>query len=326
MSEFKVHSRFLTWFMALMLSALAAGCGESGNSTSDAAIAPVTANKAVTAYSFVGFPAAAGTLDETAKTIAVTLPSGTAVTALVATFTTTGTGAKVGTTAQTSAATANGFTAPVAYIVTAIDGTTATYTVGVSVASVSAKANTAFSFAGLPGATGTINEAAKTIAVTVPSGTDMTTPTNSNLTTAVSDMETAYTDAAGRPTPDFLNLGTGEIGGKTLTPGIYTWTTGLTISSDVTITGGANDVWIFQIPGNVTMSAARNVILGGNAKAKNIFWQFTGFADIGAGAHFEGIMLSQTAITLKTGASMNGRALAQTAVALDQNVVTKPAP
>ena len=74
------------------------------------------------------------------------------------------------------------------------------------------------------------------------------------------------------------------------------------------------------------MSAARNVILGGNAKAKNIFWQFTGFADIGAGAHFEGIMLSQTAITLKTGASMNGRALAQTAVALDQNVVTKPAP
>jgi hypothetical protein len=100
----------------------------------------------------------------------------------------------------------------------------------------------------------------------------------------------------------------------------------VTISSDVTISGGVNDVWIFQIPGNLTMSAAKKVILGGNAKAKNIFWQLTGFADIGAGAHFEGIILSQTAVTLKTGASMNGRALAQTRVDLDQNAVTKPAP
>ncbi len=157
-------------------------------------------------------------------------------------------------------------------------------------------------------------------------GADMTTPTNSNLTTAVSDMETAYTDAAGRPTPDVLNLGTGEIGGQTLVPGLYTWTTGVTISSDVTLSGGPNDVWILQIPGNLTMSAAKNVILGGSAQAKNIFWQVAGAVDVGAGAHFEGIMLSQTAITLKTGASMNGRALAQTAVALDQNVVTQPAP
>ena len=156
-------------------------------------------------------------------------------------------------------------------------------------------------------------------------GADMTPPSNSKLTTAVSDMETAYTDAATRPAPpDFLNLGTGEIGGRTLVPGLYTWTTGVTISTDVTISGGANDVWIFQIPGNITMSAAKNVILSGGAKAKNIFWQFTGFAEIGAGAHFEGIMLSQTAIKLKTGASMNGRALAQTEVTLDQSTVTQP--
>ncbi len=154
----------------------------------------------------------------------------------------------------------------------------------------------------------------------------MTTPTNSNLTTAVLNMQAAYTDAAGRPTPNFLNLGAGEIGGQTLVPGLYKWTTGVTISSDVTISGGPNDVWIFQIPGNLAMSPAKNVFLSGGAKAKNIFWQVAGFVDIGTTAHFEGIMLCQTAITLKTGASMNGRALAQTAVALDQNTVTKPTP
>ncbi|MFH0768321.1 MAG: ice-binding family protein, partial [Chloroflexota bacterium] len=157
-------------------------------------------------------------------------------------------------------------------------------------------------------------------------GADMTTPTNSNLTTAVLNMQTAYTDAAGRPTPAFLNLGTGEIGGKTLTPGLYKWTTGVTISTDVTISGGPNDVWIFQIPGNLTVSPAKNVSLSGGAKAKNIFWQVAGFVDIQTNAHFEGIILCQTAIMLKTGASMNGRALAQTAVNLDQNTVTKPTP
>jgi hypothetical protein len=157
-------------------------------------------------------------------------------------------------------------------------------------------------------------------------GADMTVPTSSNLTTAVLNMEAAYTDAAGRPTPDFLNLGAGEIGGLTLVPGLYNWTTGVTISTPVTITGGANDVWIFQIPGNLTMSNAQNVILGGSAKAKNIFWQVAGFVELGTTAHFEGILLSQTEIRLRTGATMNGRALAQTQVTLDQSTVTTPAP
>ncbi len=155
-------------------------------------------------------------------------------------------------------------------------------------------------------------------------GADMTTPTNSNLTTAVSDMETAYTDAAGRSTPDFLNLGAGEIGGLTLAPGLYTWTTGVTISTDVTLSGGPNDVWIFQIPGDLIMSSAKNVFLSGGAQAKNIFWQVAGYVDIGTTAHFEGIILCQTEITMKTGASINGRLLAQTDVNLDQNEVTRP--
>ncbi|MDO8705191.1 MAG: ice-binding family protein [Sulfuricaulis sp.] len=151
-------------------------------------------------------------------------------------------------------------------------------------------------------------------------------PTPTVMTTAVSDMETAYTDAAGRTLPDFTELGAGEIGGLTLVPGLYKWGTGVSILSDVTLSGGPNDVWIFQIAGDLTMAAAKNVILAGGALPKNIFWQVAGGAGVAIGttAHFEGIALVQTAITLNTGASTNGRLLAQTAVTLDQNAVTQP--
>ncbi|RPH30062.1 MAG: DUF3494 domain-containing protein [Bacteroidales bacterium] len=153
---------------------------------------------------------------------------------------------------------------------------------------------------------------------------DMAAPTGINLTTAVENMITAYNDAAGRPTPDFLELGTGNIGGKTLIPGLYKWTNTVTIPSDVTISGGANDVWIFQIAGNLEMSSAVHVTLIGGAQPKNIFWQVAGQATFGTTSHFEGIILSMTGITFQTSASMNGRALAQTAVILDANAITKP--
>jgi hypothetical protein len=153
---------------------------------------------------------------------------------------------------------------------------------------------------------------------------DMAAPTPINLTTAVNNMLTAYTDAAGRPTPDFTELGAGNIGGKTLTPGLYKWSTAVTVPTDVTISGGANDVWIFQISGNLIMSSAVKVILSGGAQAKNIFWQVAGQATLGTTSHFEGVILSKTGITLQTGASLNGRALAQTAVILDKNAVTQP--
>ena len=153
---------------------------------------------------------------------------------------------------------------------------------------------------------------------------DMAPPTPINLTTAVSNMITAYNDAAGRPSPDFSELGTGNIGGKTLTPGLYKWTSTVTLPSSVTISGGANDVWIFQISGNLTMSAAVRVTLIGGAQAKNIFWQVAGQATLGTTSHFEGIILSMTGITFQTGASITGRALAQTAVVLDANAVTGP--
>jgi hypothetical protein len=153
---------------------------------------------------------------------------------------------------------------------------------------------------------------------------NMADPTPINLTTAVENMITAYNDAAGRPTPDFLELGTGNLGGKTLTPGLYKWTSTVTLPTDVTISGGADEVWIFQISGDLNMSAAVNVTLEGGAQAKNIFWQVAGEATFGATSHFEGIILSMTGITLQTGASFNGRALAQTTVILDGNTIVEP--
>jgi hypothetical protein len=152
---------------------------------------------------------------------------------------------------------------------------------------------------------------------------DYAVPTPSNLTTAIADMMTAYTDAAGRPTPDFVELATGAIGGLTLVPGLYKWSNTVTITSDVTLTGSATDTWIFQIAGGITQASATTVHLTGGALAKNVFWQVFGVADIGTTAHFEGQLLSQTSINLQTGASANGRLLAQTAVTLAGNAVVK---
>jgi len=83
-------------------------------------------------------------------------------------------------------------------------------------------------------------------------------------------------------------------------------------------------VWIFQVAGTLSVSAGVDIILTGGAQAKNIFWQVSGQATLGTTSHFEGILLSMTGITFQTGASINGRALAQTAVILDANVITKP--
>jgi len=154
---------------------------------------------------------------------------------------------------------------------------------------------------------------------------DYAVPTPSNLTTAVSNMQAAYNDAAGRPTPNFTELGTGNIGGMTLVPGLYKWTSTVTIPADVVLSGGANDVWIFQTTGDLTMAAAMHVTLSGGAQAKNIFWQVAGNTTFGAGSHFEGVVLGKTDIKLVTGATMNGRALSQTQVVLQQATLTQPA-
>ena len=146
------------------------------------------------------------------------------------------------------------------------------------------------------------------------------------LTASVLDMETAYLDAEGRVSPDFTELGAGEIGGLTLRPGLYKWGTSLLISNDVTLAGGPNDVWIFQVAGTLDQANAARVTLTGGALAKNIFWQVAGAVSIGTTAHFEGVVLAKTMVAVKTGASMNGRLLAQTAVTLQMNAITQPAP
>ena len=151
-------------------------------------------------------------------------------------------------------------------------------------------------------------------------------PSPTRLTTSVLDMQAAYSDAAGRVTPEFLNLGSGNIGGLTLAPGLYQWGSTVLLPANVEIAGGPNDVWIFQMSGDLVMSAAKRITLSGGAQAKNIFWQVAGQVTIGTTAHFEGVVLSQTAIILQTGASLNGRALAQTMVALDSATVVPPAP
>lgn len=151
---------------------------------------------------------------------------------------------------------------------------------------------------------------------------DMATPTPVNLTAAIDNMITAYGDAANRPSPDFKDIASGNIGGRILSPGLYKWNGSVAIPTNINIRGGTNDIWIFQVAGDLTLSSEVIVTLSGGAQPKNIFWQVEGQATIGTMAHIAGNILSLTGITLQTGASINGRALAQTAVTLDSNDVT----
>ncbi len=143
----------------------------------------------------------------------------------------------------------------------------------------------------------------------------------SKLGTAVGAMQTAYTDATSRH-PTVTELGSGAIGGLTLTPGVYSWSSAVTIPTNVTLNGGG--VYIFQIAQTLDIASAKAVILTGGALANDIFWQVGGVVTLGTTSHFEGNILAATNIAMQTGATINGRLLAQTAVTLDMNVVTEP--
>jgi hypothetical protein len=144
------------------------------------------------------------------------------------------------------------------------------------------------------------------------------------LHTAVLDMQAAYKDAAGRLHPKATELGAGQIGGLTIAPGLYKWSSGVLISTNVTLSGGPNDVWIFQIAGTLREANGMRVILRGGAQAKNIFWQVAGVVTIGTTARFKGTILAKKNIALNTGATITGRLLAQTAVTLKKDTVTHP--
>jgi hypothetical protein len=151
--------------------------------------------------------------------------------------------------------------------------------------------------------------------------------TSVDLTTAVGNMETAYTNAAGRTATSAAttNVGTGTLTSLTLAPGVYEWGTAVNIPTDLTFSGSSTDIWILKVAGTLDMASAKNVILAGGAQAKNIFWQVSGAVTVGANTHFEGIVLGQTSITFGNLASINGRLLSQTAVVLDANTVVYPA-
>jgi hypothetical protein len=153
---------------------------------------------------------------------------------------------------------------------------------------------------------------------------DYTNPTPSNLTTAINNMRTAYTTAAGMPAK-VTELGAGNIGGMTLAPGIYKWGTGLTIPTNVTLAGGSNDTWIFQIAQTLDLAAATTVVLSGGASANNIVWQVAGIVTLNTTSQMEGTILAQTKIDMLSGAAIDGRLYAQSAVNLITNAVTQPA-
>lgn len=153
---------------------------------------------------------------------------------------------------------------------------------------------------------------------------DYSAPTPASLTTAVLDMQIAYTDAAGRTLPDFTELGAGNIDGMILAPGLYKWGTGVTIPGGVTLAGGMDDVWIFQIAQDLSVGNGAVVTMSGGARPENVFWQVAGQATFGTTSDFKGVVLCQTMIAMNTGAVMHGRALAQTAVTLDATALTSP--
>jgi len=146
---------------------------------------------------------------------------------------------------------------------------------------------------------------------------DYTEPTPTDLGVAVLAMQAAYTDAATRPLPDYTELYTGDLSGKTLVPGLYKWGTGVLINGGVTLAGDSSDVWIFQIAQTLLVGSGAIVSLSGGAQPKNIFWQVAGQTTLGTTSQTKGIILDATAIVVMTGAALNGRALAQTAVTLD---------
>jgi len=289
----------LMWLMALLLAAVVAGCG-GGNGSIAAPAAPaapatpggttLAAVNLLTAGNFAILASSAITCN-TSCTAASTVPP--AVTGDV--------GVSVGTSIS-------GF--PGYAVAATNDYATASNVVAAPTIANSGRLYTPSFTGGQAGSTGL---------------------TPAKMTAAQNDMVTAYNDAKNRAagTGTFLNAGTaGDISGLTLAPGVYTWTTNpnVAINSNVTLSGTATDVWIFQIPGTLTQASAASVLLGGNAMAKNIFWQVTGAVTLGASpAHIEGVILSAGGITLGTGATANGRLLDQTQVTLG-GAVTQPAP
>lgn len=149
--------------------------------------------------------------------------------------------------------------------------------------------------------------------------------TSADVSDAIEDMMFAYSDASmqttGHDSTGQMNEGFND---SVLTSGIHVWNDSLHIMSDVTLSGGENDVWLFKVGNDLTVDENTMFTLTGGARAENIFWYVEGDVTIGRNAHFEGIILSVNEITLEKGATLNGRMFSQTSINLDDNTVTEP--
>jgi hypothetical protein len=162
--------------------------------------------------------------------------------------------------------------------------------------------------------------------------TDATGPAGSvpnavGLTAAKGDLTTAYNEAAGRTATDIVLL-SGNIGGLTLTPGLYKSSGSLEISSgDLTFDakGNSNAVFIIQIASTLNTSSGAKIILKGSALASHIFWQVGTSATLGTTSVFKGTIMADQSISVNTGAAIEGRLLARIgAVTLNGNTVVTP--
>jgi hypothetical protein len=249
--------------------------GSGAWSTSLAFKVAVSSAKAITAFSFQGLaPPVVGAVDQSAHTIALYVPLGTDVTQLVATFTTTGASVAVGATPQVSGTTANDFTSPVTYTVTAADATTQAYVVTVIVGASPAKAITAFSFQGLdPAVVGVVNEGTHTVALTVPFGTDVTHLVATFTTTGASVKVGSTTQVSGTTANDFTSPVTYTVTAADTTTQAYVVTVTSTLKIGDTY-GGGIVAYIYQSgdPGYVAGETHGLIVTGGDLIGLGIRW------------------------------------------------------
>lgn len=145
-------------------------------------------------------------------------------------------------------------------------------------------------------------------------------PTGGAANVASDSVTAAYLQALAAPTTATVNS---DLGGKTLGAGVYSASSGMSLTGTVTLVGDANSVFIFQAVSTLTANPASNVVLSGGVRACNVFWQVGSSATLDTSSSFVGTILALSSISMKTGATLQGRALARNgAVTLDDNTIT----
>ena len=300
--------------------------------------------KAINSFGFI-MPAVTGVINESAKTILVTVPFGTPVTALIATFTTTGTGVIVGTTVQTSTTTPNNFTNPVAYIVTAGDTSTVTYSVTVTITqSIPLGLASTFAIMATSAISGSGNHITGDVGLN-PGSAQGILPAEITGTIHVDDtaviaaqvsLLAAFNDAVSRS----INAQTlqGNLGGLTKAPGLYvngssSGISGTGANAILTLDAGgdANAVFIFKMASTFIMDPGTSIVLSGNAQAKNVYFWVGSSATLDTTTIFKGNILAAVTITVNNGSNISGRLFAGAgggtgAVTVQSSTITVPTP